>query len=667
MFCEPGPESAFCNRAGTGKQEILYLQDLLRNHPVITHGLARARVTSNNLSDPMDSPITDIERARTLLTAGDIGAAEVLARKILALDSRSSEAYLLIGRCRQSANDLAGASAAFETAVLLDPHSFAAWSNLGTVARATGNLERALRCSDHALELEPRNARALCNRGNLLHDLQRSDEALKCFRDALEADPAMGEAWNNSGNLELERGDLAAAEAAFESARSLLPDACLPMLNLARVLMISVRQAEGVALLKEAESRWPDNADVLSSKLFGLHFLPGVTPDELWRAHEEFGSRFFSATPADKAPAAPSHGSGDPLRVGYLSADFRQHAVAYFIRPILRHHNPARVQAVCFSVSRMKDEITAECRALAAEWHDVSHLQDSALAGLIRSQKIDILVDLSGHSSGNRLGVFSHSPAPITVTYLGYPDTTGHPNVAYRITDTESDPPGAEARHTEKLAYLESGFLCYEPPQDAPDIQPPRDAGAPVRFGCANQIARINSEFLAAVAEIMAEIPESEFHLKLSVRTDSALIGRISSIFLAHGIAESRIHFTGRVPTHREQLEWYHSIDIALDPFPCNGTTTTCEALWMGVPVISLRGTYHAARVGHSILTHMGLAELSAETREVYKQIACNLALNHGQRLELRDGMRDRLRRTVGDGPAFTRSLEDLYESWCDT
>jgi protein O-GlcNAc transferase len=353
------------------------------------------------------------------------------------------------------------------------------------------------------------------------------------------------------------------------------------------------------------------------------------------------------------------------LRVGYVSADFRRHSVAYFLRGLVASHDRRRVRVYCYSNVERADTVTAEFQSLADEWRPVTGLPDAAVAEQVRADRIDILVDLGGHTGGNRLLVFARKPAPVQVTWLGYPNTTGLPAIDYRLTDDIADPPGeADALHTEKLVRLPGGFLCYRPGAEAAGTPAaPRDASAgPVTFGSFNTLSKVTAEVIRVWSAILGRIPGSRLLLKSEGLDEQGTRARVSGAFAAHGIAPDRIGLLPWIEGYGEHMALYSRVDVALDPFPYNGTTTTCEALWMGVPVIALRGNRHAARVGASVLYHAGLPQWIAEDEAGYIALAVAGAADPQALRASRPANAERARASaLTDQVRFTHDLEGAY------
>jgi predicted O-linked N-acetylglucosamine transferase (SPINDLY family) len=353
------------------------------------------------------------------------------------------------------------------------------------------------------------------------------------------------------------------------------------------------------------------------------------------------------------------------LSVGYVSAHFRRHAVAVFLEPVLAAHDHSAVRVFCYSDVRCPDEVTARFKAHADVWRDVAGLSDEQLAEQVRADRLDILVDLAGHIAGNRMLLFARKPAPIQVTYLGYQATTGLATMDYRLTDAVADPPGqTEAFHTEKLFRLPRAFFCYRPPMEMPPVSelPARSAGH-VTFASMNNFAKVSPRCLALWARLLKAVPGSRLALLIAGGAPNA--GRILPAFTQAGVDGSRIEFVGRLGL-QQYLEMYRRIDILLDPMPFSGHTTTCDALWMGVPVVTLAGPAYVSRMTASVLAHLPLPELIAQSAEQYLAIAAGLATDLDRLADLRRRLRGMMQQScISDAAGFARDLEAAYQRMC--
>jgi protein O-GlcNAc transferase len=359
--------------------------------------------------------------------------------------------------------------------------------------------------------------------------------------------------------------------------------------------------------------------------------------------------------------------------VGYLSPDFREHSTGYFVEGLLAGHDRGAVEVFCYSSGRAADGVTARLKEHFACFRNVVGMSDRSAAELIRRDGIDVLVDLAGHTGENRLLILAYKAAPVQVTYLGYPNTTGMTAIAYRLTDALADPPGEGVeRYSEKLVRLPGSFLCYRPVEDAPEAgEPPAARQGSVTFGCFNAQAKINLPLVEQWSRILRRVARSSLIVKNASLADGATRDRLAGMFGVCGVGVERLELLGRTATPAQHLAVYRRVDIALDTFPYHGTTTTCEALWMGVPVVTLAGAVHRSRVGVSLLRSVGLPELVAGSWDEYVEIAAGLAGDRGRLVELRAGMRERMRESrLMDGAGLAREVEgayrDMWRRWCE-
>jgi predicted O-linked N-acetylglucosamine transferase (SPINDLY family) len=444
-------------------------------------------------------------------------------------------------------------------------------------------------------------------------------------------------------------------------------DACLGAAGVA-VDLWDIERA--VAMYEHALQIAPASAAIFSAALFHRHYITPVDVPNVAGAHRQFGAMMREAMPPSgaKFPAEPH--AERRLRIGYVSPNFSRHSVGYFIEPVIRCHDRRQFEVFCYYAHPLADDATARMRDLADGWRDIAGDDDREVERKIREDRIDILIDLAGHSKGNRLGVFARRPAPVQMTWLGYPDTTGLATVDLRITDAIADPgPQAQLLHTETLMRLEHCFLCYQPPSDAPPVEA-RAPGAAVVFSSFNNIAKLNDETIRVWGEILAAVPGSRLALKSSSLKFPDTVDRLLESFERSNIDPARVDLHSWIADRQQHLALYGEIDIALDTFPYNGTTTTCEALWMGVPVVTQAGEAHMSRVGASILGCTGLIELVACDAADYVRIAVALARDPARRSVLRASLRQTLLASpLLDHAGFTRRFEEqcrnAWREWC--
>ncbi|GAB6094287.1 hypothetical protein JCM14469_05390 [Desulfatiferula olefinivorans] len=536
----------------------------------------------------------------------------------------------------------------------------------GLIALEREQFDTALSLITRAIRVYPKAAPYYNNLGTVLLKKGQRDEAVTAYRKALEIDPDYPEAHNNLGTLLKDKIDLTGAIRCFETAVRLNTGFSVAYYNLGTVLCDQGRIPAAVAAYQKALAINPDFFEAHSNLLYTLHFTDTYTPQDIWREHqswarrvEEQGGRGGAVEPSDPDPDRK-------LNIGYLSPDFCTHSVAFFIEEVLSHHDRNKVTVFCYSNTPAADDYTQRFRELADHFRDIKTLSDADAAELIRKDRIDILVDLAGHTRNNRLLVCARRPAPIQVTWLGYPDTTGLSAMDYRLTDAVADPVGeADQRHSETLIRLPQGFLCYRPAGEFYPVSglPMAHAGG-VTFGSFNNNSKIAPKVIATWAAILKRVPGSRLKLKARSLGDFETRKAVLEGFEDHGIPSERIWFEGYRVTLKEHFLLYGSVDIALDTFPYNGTTTTCEALWMGVPVIALAGDHHVSRVGQSILTHVGLTELIADSSEDYIERAVALARDPERLGALRSSLRGRMIDSpLLDANGFTAELEGAFRA----
>jgi predicted O-linked N-acetylglucosamine transferase (SPINDLY family) len=597
--------------------------------------------------------------------AGRFEAAEQLYARILAVAPDHAECRHRMGVLANQTGRGELALRLIAEAIGLDPHNPAYHNNLGNALHGLGRLDEAAAGYRQALALKPDYAGAHYNLANVLQAQGRPAAALPHFEQALALWPERAEVHNNLGVALLELGRFTEAIARFERALVLAPDQAEARNNLGKGCQELGRMAEAVAHYRQALALRPDYAEAHSNLLMTLTYLPGLSPGQLLAEHREYGRRQARPARRHANPRQPER----RLRIGYVSGDFHHHVVGFFIEPLLRAHDRAVVSVYGYSDTQRPDAVTARLKGLADGWCETGGLDDETVAARIQADGIDILVDLAGHSAFNRLPVFARKPAPVQVTWLGYPGSTGLEAIDYRLVDPVSDPEGeADAGASEALVRLRGGFLCYRPP---PGPAPDRGgADGRLTFGSFNNLNKMSPPVVALWAALLHRVPDARLLLKSRQLSDDAVGHAVRAAFARHGIAGERLGLLGWTAGPEAHLESYRRVDIALDPFPYNGTTTTCEALWMGVPVVTLRGDRHAARMGASLLVPLGLDALVAGDEAGYLEIAAALAADPERRARLRAELRPRMAAApLCDETALAGRLQEAYRimwrRWC--
>lgn len=458
-----------------------------------------------------------------------------------------------------------------------------------------------------------------------------------------------------------ELGRVDAAEDEYVAALELAPQSAQIHYEYGNLLLRTPRIDDAIARFARAIELEPAYKAAETNLIYSLNFSDRCGPEEVYRAHLAWAERY--AEPLTRAAARPQHvrRMGEPLRVGYVSAHFRDNAVTYFFEPVLRHHDTRAFSIYCYSDVETPDARTERLRAYGCTWRETSNLADEELVDLVRADEIDLLVDLTGHIKGDRLLAFARRAAPLQLTWNGYVNTTGMSAMDYRITDVHADPAGTTDRfHTERLLRMPEIFEPFEEPLDDIRVAPlPALARGYVTFGSFNAAPKITRCMLDAWAAVLRAVDSARL-LILAV-PEGRSHRQIRQAFERNGVDPRRVELRGRVP-HADFVSAHNEVDIALDTFPFNGCTTTAYALWMGVPVVTLAGNTHASRVSCSMLTNIGLPELIAGSDADYVSNAIELARDAGQLSELRANLRSRMRAAPNmDGARFTRFLEEAY------
>jgi predicted O-linked N-acetylglucosamine transferase (SPINDLY family) len=602
------------------------------------------------------------------LRANDIPAAIDALQTAVRINPQLGDAFYNLAVALQIRREIPAAIAANREALKLRPDYVESMNNLGNLLAQHGDAREAVAILGRALELLPSSAGLHSNFASALLKVEEVDAAIAHLEEATRLDPGFADGFANLGNAYQKKGDLDRAVAAYERALALQPDHLVSSNNLGSTHKSRGEIDRALACYRRAVALRPGDAALHSNVLLTMHYQPGTTPQALLEEHRQWAQRHARPLEASIAPHPNDPSPDRTLRIGYLSADLKLTVIAHFLMPILAHRDRSAVQNICYADVKMPDVMTEKLRSAADDFRFVAGMNDQQIAELIRADQIDILVDLSLHSAHNRMMVFAHKPAPVQVTYLAYCSTSGMEQIDYRITDPWMDPPGSDLSvYTEQSVHLPETYWCYSKPifEIAPGALP-ADASGVVTFGCLNNFCKVSADALAAWARILAEVPESRLLLHTSTGSHR---DRVLEIFAAQQVPASRIEFIDYLTTV-EYFRTYGRIDIALDSFPYNGGTTTCDALWMGVPVVSLAGQLAVARAGVSLLSNVGLPSLIAHSVDEYVQIATALACDRQRLRQLRGGLRARMEASpLMDAPRFTRHLENAYRwmwrQWC--
>lgn len=638
--------------------------------------------------------------------------AVMMLRRAAELLQNFAPAHLNLGKALRASGSAEMALPHLRTALGLAPRDAECHAALAAAEMATGAANEAERHARNALALRPDHADALNVLGVALQARELNVEACQCYEELVRLNPQYAEGLSNYGAILNKLGRHEEAIPILQRAIAARPDAPLAHANLAASLNKLCRLCEAaeaarraleldeaseharmqlayalhyqgdlkgaIECYREIVRRNPDGADAASNLLYVLTYSCDLTPADVAREHVEYGkslaarTKILEARTGDRGNDASDDVAREDarradtqcLRIGYVSPDFRSHSVALFLEPILDTHDRKQFEIYCYSNVARPDEVTTRFKNMGFKWREIRAMSDREVADRVRRDRIDILVDLAGHTSGGRLAVFAMRPAPVQVSYLGYPNTTGLAEIDYYLTDRSVDPPGEHDEHfTERLWRLDGCKLCYRPRTDLPEVGPlPARKRGFVTFGSFNNLVKYTPRVLALWARVLKAVPGSRLVLKAMWFRDPAAQSNFATRLAAEGIGEDRFSLIDFDPSMDD-------IDIALDPFPFNGATTTCHAFWMGLPLVALRGDAHCSCVSASLLHAMDLDDLIAGSEDEYVAIAARLAGDLDRLAELRATLRDRLTASpICDAAKFTRDLEAAYcAMWKET
>ena len=604
------------------------------------------------------------KKAIALMNQKQYAEARDLYQKVCEIDKRDADAWYMLGVANYFMGDNERSIDILKQAIRLGSSHALTYYYFGLACRGVNRLEEALTAFSRSIAIDANQINVHHCYIQTLTVVNAHDKAVLALASLIQREPMNAEYRNNMGSILQTIGDLDGAIKSYRKALKLNPRLTIAWDSLGSALVASRLFEEAIEAYRQSLRIDPTNARGHSNLLLTLNYMEDLTPQQVYEEHRAWGEK---------------HGNGSikrlsiveiesrPVRVGYISPDFREHSVAYFIQPLIKEHDKEKFEIYCYSSVSCGDETTDRIKSMVAHWRDISNQSTVITASQIRNDKIDILVDLSGHTAQNHLKVFAEKPAPIQVTWLGYPNTTGLQAVDYRIVDDITDPERYDIYCTEKLIRIPECFICYKPPDLEVDLgMLPCERNGYVTFGSFNNLSKISNNILGAWSDILRKIPESRLILKNRSLTNKSTKAEFHQYFMNQGVAEERLILMGATTSIYEHLELYNRIDIAVDTYPYNGTTTTCEALWMGVPVITLLGNRHASRVSASLLRNVGLNDLVAKDRIEYVSIACSLAENISYLRELHLDLRQRLLNSpLCNQRQFAKNIETAYLEMC--
>lgn len=604
---------------------------------------------------------------------GDLGIAKSYYEKVLKIKPDYYTVYNNLGAVYYREENHVEARKNYEKALSYKPEFAEAWNNLGMVFKSEGKFKEAEEFIKKAIFLKPDYADAYNNLGAtyLGHgDRAKKETAIACLEKAIKINPLHAGAYNNIGNILRFDERLEEAESYYLKAISIDPKFPDAYSNLGNIYELQGRADEAVEKYRKTLELAPKHFIAQSNLLLALNYSDKSTPDAVYTEHLLFEKKFGVQSDSETKPYLNDLSPDRKLRIGYISPDFRTHSVAFFLEPVLANHDSQQFEIIGYSNSQAWDQMTRQLHSYVDKWRNISGIPVHIVDEMIRMDQVDILIDLSGHTAGNRLLVFARKPAPIQVTWLGYPNTTGLSTMDYRITDSFADPVGrTEQLHTEQLIRLPKSFSCYRPPEDGLEVEEtPAVKNGFVTFGSFNNFSKVTQGVIQLWARVLKSVPDSHLILKTGGLDEKGLRKRIYNQFAALGVSADRLELLGRDASREEHFKKYNLLDIGLDPFPYNGTTTICESLWMGVPVVTLEGHTHAGRVGVSLMNNLELTELIARSENEYVEICMRLASDLAHLKQLRSGMRARMKASpLMNEKEFTRYLEEAYKNiWKD-
>jgi protein O-GlcNAc transferase len=672
-------------QTGNLQQAENICKNLLKNHPDNAEALYLLGIIYFQRGD-YDSAINYIQR--TLKFNNNADAYHILGlsfqqkrqldkairyyRKAVQLNPYCSEAFFNLGLIFHDRGQVDDAIANYERYLQLNPGDAEIFLNIGHALQLKGDVDKAIVYYQKALHIKPNYIEAYNNLGTIFQTLEQFDEAISCYQKTIQFKEDYAEGYYNLGNVLKKQGKLLKALDYYRLALQRDSNSAKTYNNLGILMKDLGKLNEAEDCFKRALEITSNCPSYYSNYLCLLNYMPQYGSKAIFSEHLKFATHYAEQSVPVDSKLMNKHIANRKLKIGYISPDFKNHPVANFIEPVLAEHDRNLFEIFGYSSFSIQDEVTERLRHYMDHWMCIADMSDEKAAELIRKDRIDILVDLAGHTAHNRILLFARKPAPIQVTWIGYPATTGLSTIDYKIVDNYTDPPGTtEQFYSEELMRIPESFLCYLPDKETPDIGGlPALALGRITFGTSNNFSKVTPEVIALWARILKKVPDSKLIIKGKIFFDKNVCPYVLDLFKEENISYERIELLSWRLLKKEHLDIYNRIDIGLDTFPYNGTTTTCEALWMGVPVITLAGETHASRVGMSILSNVGIPEFIAKSPDEYVEIAAKLA----EDLDRLQSLRERLRNMMSHSPLmnkthFTSNLENSYRTmwkkWC--
>ena len=638
---------------GNPEQALSYFRQAMQSGSPSAELLYLAGDTLHDLGR-LDEAIEHLQRAREV-------------------DSNHVDSVYTLAVVLQDKGKLEESISCYRAAKALRPDHAKTYNNMGSAYLQLNKRDEAISCFEKALHLDPNFFMANYNLGSAYYLNRKFSAAKQCFQRVLSQQPTFAQAHNNYANLLKDEGQLKMATAEYRLAIRHNPNLAEAHFNLANVLIKTWHIEEALNLFEQLIKINPQHTIGYSNYLYYSHYSNRFKLDDFYRMARNWEKAQLPdiAKRIEKLKFSNKQDSEKKLKIGYVSADFCLHPVGFFIEGLFACHDKSVVEIYCYYNYPKQDEQTAYFASQSDHWRDIYGISDEQVEAMIRQDEIDILVDLTGHTDANRMLLFAVKPAPVQVTWLGYCDTTGLQSMDYFLADEIVTPPDTNQKYSETVWRLPECYINYVPRDYSPAISVnPSVTQGPITFGCFNNLSKITEEMLELWSRILLSVENSRLFIKSPRFKDAEISERVAAVLLQKGIKPERIMLEHDSLEHRDFLGCYNVVDVALDTSPYNGVTTTCDALWMGVPVVTLLGESFISRNSASILSAAGLPELIATSPQQYIDIAIDLANDPDRRNSMKSGLRKQFGKSVlGDSGRFTRNLEDAYRKmwhkWC--